>query len=243
MLRFASFHLCVASTFASVSGCHSPPGEYAEVFPQDSFVVMLSEKLAIPVGELSDRVILADQQYFLISQLDSEGRELAGQAVPELGLSPGLKPCDGEPASLEHHCISIGESGSHALEVGVGDETLILRFEAVSVNEIVGIELLQPDEEELLPGTWVYIDVVGVTEDGTHVASIHPRFEVGEASHVGYFAYQYDPDSRPQTLDIEALGWHTRTSFRGISSGMSKPDLRRTAKSKPPAASTAATGF
>ena len=72
MLRFASFRLCVASAFAAASGCHSPPGERAEVFPQASFVVILSEMFPIPVGELSDRVVLAGQQHLLIHQLDSE---------------------------------------------------------------------------------------------------------------------------------------------------------------------------
>jgi len=225
MLRFASFQLWVASTFAAASGCHSPPGGHTEAFPQASFVVILSEMLPIPVGELSDQVILAGQQYFLISQLDSEGRKLAGQPLPELQLSPGLAPCDREPTSPEHYCLSIEAPGFHELEIDVGDETLVLGFEAVLANDIVEIELLQPDEDELLPGTWVHIDVVGVTEDGEHVASIHPRFEAGEDSYVGYFAYQYDPDARPQTLDVEALGWQRRTSFRGISRGVSKPDL------------------
>lgn len=226
MLRFASFQLCIASAFASASGCHSPSGERAGGFPRASFVVILSEIFPIPVGELSDRVVLAGQQHFLIHQLDSEGRRLADNAVPELELSPGLKPCDREPTSPEHYCLSIEASGSHALEVGIGGETLVLGFEAVSVSDIVGIELLQPDEDELLPGTWVYVDVVGVTEDGTHVASVHPRFEVGEDSYVGYFAYQFDPDARPQTLDVEALGRHEGTSFRGTPSGVNKPELR-----------------
>jgi hypothetical protein len=189
-------------------------------------VVILSEIFPVPVGELSDRVVLAGQQHFLIQQLDSEGRKLSDRAAPELGLSPGLKPCDAEPTSLEHYCLSIEAPGFHALEVGIGDETLVLGFEAVSVSDIVGIVLLQPDEDELVPGTWVYVDVVGVTEDGTHVASIHPRFEVGEDSYVGYFAYQFDPDARPLTLDVEALGRHLRTNFRGVPSSMNRPELR-----------------
>lgn len=215
MLRFASFQLCVASAFATASGCHSPPGERAEGLPRASFVVILSEMFPIPVGELSDRVVLAGQQYFLISQLDSEGRKLADQAAPELELSPGLTPCSAEPTSVEHYCLSIEAPGFHALEVGIGDEALVLGFEAVSASDIVEIELLQPDEDELLPGTWVHIDVVGVTQDGDHVASIHPRFEAGEDSYVGYFAYQFDPDAPPKTLDVGALDWHRRTTFRG----------------------------
>ena len=216
MLRFASFHLCVASTFASA--CHGPPGESAEDLPQDSFVVVLSDTLAIPVGQLSDQVILGGPQYFLISYLDAEGRELAGHGVPELALSPGLKLCENEARLPEHYCVSIEEPGCHALEVGVGDETLVLPFKSVLASDIVGVELLQPDEEELLPGTWVQVDVVGVTDDGTHVTSIHPHFDVGEDSYVGYFAYQYDPDARPQTLKVEALGRRKHATFRGVAS-------------------------
>ena len=59
------------------------------------------------------------------------------------------------------------------------------------------------------------VDVVGVTEDGTHVSAIHPRFEVGDDSYFGYFAYQYDPNAPSQTLDIEALDRSTRKKFRG----------------------------
>ena len=102
-----------------------------------------------------------------------------------------------------------------AMEVSVGDKHLVLPFEAVPENEIIEIEVLQPDEEELLPGTWVHVDVVGVTEDGTHVSAIHPRFEVGDDKYFGYFAYQYDPNAPSQTLDIEALDWRTRAKFRG----------------------------
>ena len=125
---------------------------------------------------------------------------------------------------------------------------LVLGFEAVSVSDIVGIELLQPNEDELVPGTWVHIDIVGVTEEGTHVANIHPRFEVGEDSHVGYFAYEYDPDAPSQTLYIEALGLYRRTSFRGVSSRVNKPDLACVELSVPqkrnrPALFTTTTGF
>jgi hypothetical protein len=223
MLRFASFQLCVASAFASASGCQAPLEQHAEVLPSASFVVVLSEVLPIPVGELSDQVILAGEQYVLISHLDSEGGwRLADHGTAELAVSPGSKLCEGEPRSPEHYCLSIDEPGFHALDVGVGDETLVLPFRAVSVSDIVRVELLQPDEEELLPGTWVYVDVVGVTENGTRVASIHPRFSVGEDSYIGYFAYQYDPDAQPQQLHVEALGWHRRAGFRGSPSNATR---------------------
>jgi hypothetical protein len=131
----------------------------------------------------------------------------------------GRCPIKGQAqGSSELHCLSIEEPGDHVLEVSVGDEVLALPFRAVSESDIVGIELLQPDEEDLVSGTWVHVDVVGVTEDGTHVASIHPRFSVGPDSYAGYFAYQYDPDARRQTLDVDALSWSIRTKFRGTPS-------------------------
>ena len=64
------------------------------------------------------------------------------------------------------------------------------------------------------------VDVVGVTEDGTHVAGLHPLFKVseGEDWYVGYFAYQYDPDAQPHILGVEALGRLKQTKFRGVAS-------------------------
>jgi hypothetical protein len=93
-----------------------------------------------------------------------------------------------------------------------------LPFRTVPESDIIDIELLQPDEEELTPGTWVQVDVVGVTEDGTHVASIHPRFEVGPDWYAGYFAYQYDPDAPERVLSVHALDRRIRTTFRGVPS-------------------------
>ncbi len=73
------------------------------------------------------------------------------------------------------------------------------------------------------PGTWVEVDVVGVTDDGTQVLSIHPRFDAGGETHLGYFAYRFDPDAPIRTLEIEALGWLKRTLFRGLPRIKAKP--------------------
>jgi len=179
-----------------------------EVVPHDEFFVVLSEIIPIPIGRLSDGVLLAGEQYFLVIYLDSEGRKLYGDGLAVLDLSPGLRFCDARRRSLEFHCLDIEEPGLHELQVSVGDDRRVLPFRTVLESDIVDIELLQPDEEELLPETWIQVDLVGVTEDGMHVAGIHPLFEVGEGEdwYVGYFAYQYDPDARPRTLHIEALG-------------------------------------
>lgn len=214
MLRFAYFPLCLVWAFMLVSGCAGDE-ETIEVLPRDAFVVLLSEAAPIRVGPLSDRLILAGHQYFLVEHLDSDGQKVQGHGLAEFTLSPGLQSCDDGLGPAELHCLLIEEAGSHVLEVSVGDKHLVLPFEAVLESEIIEIEVLQPDEEELLPGTWVHVDVVGVTEDGTHVSAIHPRFEVGDDSYFGYFAYQYDPNGPSQTLDIEALDRSTRTKFRG----------------------------
>ena len=190
-----------------------------EVVTHDAFVALLSEVIPIPIGELSDQVILAGHQYFLVLYLDSDGERLWGDGLADLTLSDRLRLCDEEPGgAFEFHCLDIEEAGPHVLEVSVGDERIVLPFQAVLEHDIVEIKLLQPDEEELAPGTWVQVDVVGVTEDGMHVASVHPWFEVGEARYVGYFAYQYDPEAPLQTLNVGALDRRLRTTFRGIPS-------------------------
>jgi len=167
---------------------------------------------------LSDQVILAGHQYFLVLYLDSASERLWGDGLAKLTLSSRLSLCDGELGSFEFHCLDIEEAGPHVLEVSVGDERIVLPLHAVLKSDLVEIELRQPDEEELDPGTWVQLDVVGVTEDGMHVASIHPRFEVEDDWYTGYFAYQYDPEAPLQTLNVEALDRRIRTNFRGIPS-------------------------
>jgi MYXO-CTERM domain-containing protein len=174
------------------------------VVPHDAFVV--------------HQVILAGHQHFLVLYLDSDGERLWGDGLADLTLSDRLRLCDEELGAFEFHCLDIEEAGPHVLEVSVGDERIVLPFQAVLERDIVEIALLQPDEEELAPGTWVQVDVVGVTEDGMHVSSVHPWFEVEEARYVGYFAYQYDPEAPLQTLNVEALDRRLRTTFRGIPS-------------------------
>lgn len=201
MLRVASLCFGLVFAFAAVSGCEGSPERGFEDLQQDSLAVLLSESNGIPVGVLADQRILAGRQHVLLSRLDAEGRKEPKEPLLELELSPGPQ----------------------RLDLGDDDEPIVVAFEAVSEDEIVGIEVLQPNEEELRPGTWVEVDVVGVTEDGTHVRSIHPRFEAGDATHIGYFAYRFDPDAEPQTLNVDALDWLEETQFRGLPSEKTKP--------------------
>jgi hypothetical protein len=207
MLRLASLALCLVWPATCAAGCNRAP---------QNFAVVLSESLPIPIGKLSEQVILAGQQHLLVLYLDAEGERLDALGLADLDLSPGLRLCETPATSLELHCLAIDEPGLHVLGVSVGDQHLAVPFRTVMESDIVDIVLLQPDEEELTPGSWVQIDVVGVTADGTHVASIHPRFEAGGDRYLGYFAYQYDPDAPRRTLDVQALDRQIRTKFRGV---------------------------
>lgn len=207
MLRLASLALCLALPAVGAAGCNRAP---------ENFAVVLSESLPIPIGTLSEQVILTGQQQFLVLYLDAEGERLDARGLAHLNLSPGLRLCEAPSTSLELHCLAIDEPGLHVLEVSVGDEHRAVPFRTVMESDIVDVVLLQPDEEELTPGSWVQIDVVGVTEDGTHVASIHPRFEAGGERYLGYFAYQYEPDEPQRTLNVQALDRQIRTKFRGV---------------------------
>lgn len=203
MLRIASFLAPVVFAFVSLSACEGSPESDFEVLQQDPLAVLLSESNGTPVGVLSDQRILAGKQHVLLSSVDPDGRIERKQKLLALEVSPG-------PQQLE-------------LGGDEDDGPIVVAFEAVSQDEIVGIELLQPNEEELSPGTWVEVDVVGVTEDGAHVRSVHPRFEAGNEIYVGYFAYRFDPDAPERTLDIEALQLLEQTRFRGLPRNKAKP--------------------
>lgn len=49
--------------------------------------VVLSEFVPIPIGTLSNQVILAGHQHFIVLYLDSRGERLWGDGLAEIGLS------------------------------------------------------------------------------------------------------------------------------------------------------------
>lgn len=194
--------------------------ETVEVREHDTFGIVLSNPLSIPLGSLSEQTILAGVQEILLIYLDSQDRRLYGHGLAELSLSPGMLRCEGLFTSIERHCLSIEEPGEHLLEVTVGNELQSYPFTAVAESEIVRIEILQPDEDELEPGTSVQVDVVGFTEDGTRVSALHPRFTADEIPYFGYFAYELDPEASSKLLkvEVEQLGITEYTRFRGLAS-------------------------
>lgn len=189
-----------------------------EVARHETFMIVLSEAVPIPIGELSEATVLAGRQFFLVLYLDSDGRRLYGLGLADFSLSPHLELCDKREGTVEHHCLSIDDAGPHVLEVAVGDVRVVLPFQTVLERDIVDIEVLYPDEEELIPGTWVQVDVVGVTEDGSHVASVHPMFASDSDVYAGYFAYQFIPSASPQQLYIDAIDRSSSIEFRGTPS-------------------------
>lgn len=190
MLRPALLLFPVAFVLTLASACEGSREPDIEILPPASLAVLLSEANGAPVSALAEQRILAGEQYVLLSR--SDGGKPSERLV-ELDLRPG----------------------PHRIDLGDDDEPVVVVFEAVSKDEIVDIELLRADESELRPGTWVEVDLVGVTEDGAHVRSMHPRFETGSETRLGYFAYRFDPDATPQTLTVDALDWRVRTQFRG----------------------------
>jgi hypothetical protein len=195
MLRVALVFLGLAFAFAAVAACDGSSESSLEVLHSDPRAVLLSEASGIPVGVLDEHRILAGEQHILVSVSDSDGRGVPEARLLRLELAPG-------PQRLE-------------LRGDDEDEPIVVAFEAVAEDEIVGIELLQPREEELRPGTWVEVDVVGVTEEGTQVRSIHPRFHAEGETHLGYFAYRFDPNAEAKMLNVDALDRQLRTKFRG----------------------------
>jgi hypothetical protein len=111
-----------------------------EVVPHAAFVVVLRDSPPVAVGSSSVRALLPGDHHVLVIYLDAEGRRLYGYGLAELGLSPGMGRCDVMPRSVEIHCVSVERSGLYVLEVGVGDEQLVLPFRTVSESGIVAIE-------------------------------------------------------------------------------------------------------
>lgn len=190
MLSPVSCLLSAAFAFCVASACDGSSEPDIDVRTNASLAVLVSEANGAPIAALAEQRILAGEQFILLPQ--SEGDETA-ERVLELDLRPGPQQ----------------------IELGDDEEPIVVVFEAVSEDEIVDIELLRADESELRPGTWVEVDVVGVTGDGAHVRSVHPRFEVGRHTHLGYFTYRYDPDAAPQLLKVAALDRHVHAQFRG----------------------------
>ena len=194
-----------------------------EVLPHDRFDVVLAEVTGAALGPIADQVLLAGKQWILVLYLDTQGRALYGDGLAELTMSRGVRSCDELLGAVEQHCIWIEDPGAHLLEVEVGNERVSLPFEAVRASDVIDVELLAADERQLLSQTWVQVDLVGITQDGVRVRGMHPRFDVGEDSYVGYFAYQYDPGAQPLTLLATALGLPRRIIFRGVSRQKVKP--------------------
>ena len=190
MRRPASFFTSVIVPLVALVACDGSREPNVEILPSDSLAVLVSESNGAPIAELAQQRVLAGEQFVLLSRPGGRGQ---AERLIELDLRPGPQQID----------------------LGDDDEPVVVVFEAVAEEDVVDIELLRPDEAELRAGTWVEVDVVGVTRDGAHVRGVHPRFAAGDDTHLGYFAYRFDPDAEARTLSVDALDRQVRARFRG----------------------------
>ncbi len=189
-----------------------------EVAPHATFRVLLGEANSDPLGPLSGQLVLGGPQYVLVLYLDADGRQLFGGELAEIDVSEDLRRCGRGLGSVDRHCFRSSSAGSHVVTVRVGQEEHRFEYETVPATEIVRVELLQPEEGELTPGTRSQIDVVGVLGDGRRVSSLHPRFYASDDRYLGYLAYQYDPDADPTSVQIRVLGRHLSAEVCGVPS-------------------------
>lgn len=191
---------------------------YLEVLPHATFVVLLTEVTSVPLGPLAGQLLLGGPQYVLVMYLDSDARKLYGDGLAEVTFSSGLRRCGEDPGALDSHCLTADHAGEHVVNVRVGEQELSFEYETVREEDIVGIEVLQANESELLAASWAQIDVVGVTGDGRRVSSVHPQFRTEDGLYIGYFAYEYRPEAKARALEISALNERKITRFRGVPS-------------------------
>jgi hypothetical protein len=190
-----------------------------EVAEHTGFMVLRS-LIAFPVGQLDEQVLLAGQQCFTVIYFDATG-QLYGKDLARVRLPVGTSHSYFDQYSDETYCMDVEEPGPHVLEVAVGNDERSFTFTTVPEEDIVAVELLAPNEADLLPGSIVRVDAVGLTDDGTEVSGIWILFRVDDdgAYYPGYFSYEYQPDAPAAELSISHIldsKFDPRMTFHGV---------------------------
>ena len=83
--------------------------------------------------------------------------------------------------------------GDHLLRVTIeGEDDLLVPFTALPADDIVDILIVRPEEDEVARGDLVFVEVVGLTANGTQVHGVHAKFfGLG----LGTFACEFVPES------------------------------------------------
>ncbi|MGB5415678.1 MAG: hypothetical protein WBN01_13625 [Polyangiales bacterium] len=193
-----------------------------EVRAHDRFEVLHAERgWAVDpssVSSLENLSVLADaSQDIVVAYFDADGL-LHGRGLASVALPRGTWPAISTPCGAEFEWRFDGgcwdpAPGDHLLRVTTeGEDDLLVPFMAVPADDIVDILMVRPEEDELAPGELVFVEVVGLTADGTHVHGVHATFfGLG----LGTFAYEFVPELEPETIPVEALGIEKNLVYRG----------------------------
>lgn len=156
-----------------------------------------------------------------IARIDETSLELTGATLQVQmidALSRGTWPPISRPCGAEFEQRFDGgcwepAPGDPALRVTMeGEDDVLVLFTSVRAEDIVDILIIHPEEDEVALGDLVFVEVVGLTADGTQVHGIHATFfRLG----LGAFAYQFVPELEPQTIPVEALGIEKNLVYRG----------------------------
>jgi len=179
----------------------------------------------VPIGGLSGKALVADlAQYFVVAYSDAQGA-LAGGGLADVTLPAEVVPCEVIiDAPLDLYCVLLDAPGPHLISVEVGDEAFTGLVGTVPEDQIESFVLLHDDESSLEPGDLVRVDGVGLAADGVLVHGLHPVFtsrgtsagtDENYGENVGYFTYEYDPQAKPSRLDVRALDFSERLTFKG----------------------------
>jgi len=220
----------VGTSTITVSDGEDSTEKVVEVAQHERFDVLLVEvglilPVVVPIGGLSGKAVVADlAQYFAVTYADAQGA-LAGAGLAEVTLPAEVVPCELViDAPLDLYCVLLEAPGPHLIGVQVGEEAFTALLGAVPKDEIESLVLLHEDESSLQPGDLVRVDAVGLTADGRSVHGLHPVFtsrgttqgtDENYGENVGYFSYEYDPQATLSHLEVVALDFRERLTFKG----------------------------
>lgn len=175
----------------------------------------------VPLVEIDGKSLLANTpQQLLVTYHDANGL-LYGSGLVELSPPPGSEECRSELGGpFDTICIEF-DPGLHILELGLFEEIGTLVIGATTEEEIIDLEVLQPDEALAQAGELLVVGAVGLTEQGTQVYGIGAEFVGTLLPTAGIFAYEYVPSEATAGTPVRALGFEKEASYRGR---MSLPD-------------------
>ena len=193
-----------------------------EVRARDRFEVLHAERSwavdPSSVSSLENLSVLADaSQDIVVAYFDAHGL-LHGRGLASVTLPRGTWPAISTPCGAVFEWRFDGgcwepAPGDHLLRVTIeGEDDLLVPFTALPADDIVDILIVRPEEDEVARGDLVFVEVVGLTANGTQVHGVHAKFfGLG----LGTFACEFVPELEPESIPVEALGIEKTLVYRG----------------------------